>query len=187
MQKKFALIGTSCVGKTTLMNSLAKSLQEDLPGIMVETVEEAARFYFTYNKTQEPFSFFHQGKIQTVAKIQEQLAHFKNPHIVITDRSVLDAIAYTKTINKNNSWKKLLEKEERWIITYTHFFLLDPKGVPFKTDNIRKEQKIIREAFHKSFLELLSLLKLPYTLVSGKENARLELIKKTILSYEEFL
>lgn len=187
MQKKFALIGTSCVGKTTLLHSLAKSLQKDLPGIMIETVEEAARFYFTYNKTQEPFSFFHQGKIQMIAKIQEQLAHFKNPHIILTDRSVLDAIAYTKTVNKNHSWKKLLEKEGKWIITYTHFFLLDPKGVPFKADNIRKEQKTIREAFHKSFLELLSLLKLPHTLISGAKSTRLELTKKIILSYEESL
>src|SRR3989344_7576787 len=96
--KKYALVGTSCVGKTTLVHKLSDLLHKDLPGIHIEVIEEAARIYFTYNKTDQPFSYFHQLQIQTLAKLQEQMAYFKNPHITLTDRSVLDDIAYVKAM-----------------------------------------------------------------------------------------
>lgn len=180
--QKYALIGTSCVGKTTLVAQLSKKLKEEIPGIRVETVKEAARLYFIYNKTDQPFLFFPQQEIQTLANLQEQIAYYKNPHIILTDRSVLDAAVYVKTLGDKKNAENLIEKEKKWLTTYTHFFLLDPKGVPYKTDGIRKESKATREAFHKTFVETLSQLKLPHTLVSGNLESRLKKTLTIILS-----
>ncbi len=180
--KKYALIGTSCVGKTTLVNELNNLLKKEIPGINVEVVSEAARFYFSYNVTSEPFSYFHQGRIQTIARIQEELIYYKNPNIILTDRSVLDSIAYVKATGGNGFANKLYEKEKKWLSTYTNFFLLDPKGIPYKTDAIRKESKNTREGFHKTFLETLSDFNLPYTLISGSFDTRLKRMLSTILS-----
>lgn len=179
---KIALIGTSCVGKTTLLVSLADVLRQELPGIKVETIEEAARIYFTHNKTEEPFLYFHQWQIQTLAKLQEQIAYFKNPHAILTDRSILDAVVYVKTMGDEKGAEKLLQQEKGWLSTYTHFFLLDPKGVPYKTDGVRKEAKNLRDTFHKTFVKLLSQLHLPHTIVSGSEQKRLETVFKFVLN-----
>ncbi len=180
--QKYALIGTSCVGKTTFVHELENLLKKEVSGTKIEVVEEAAREYFIHNKTEEPFSYFHQSRIQTLAHIQEQLVYFKNPNIILCDRSVLDAIAYVQTNGEKNAALKLLEKEKKWLSTYTHFFLLDPKGVPYKNDAIRKESKKTREFFHKTFVEILSTLKLPHTLVSGNPQKRLQTMLDTILS-----
>lgn len=180
--QKYALIGTSCVGKTTLVHELENLLKKEVSGTKIEIVEEAAREYFIHNKTEEPFSYFHQSRIQTLAHIQEQIAYFKNPNIILCDRSVLDAVVYVQTNGEKNAALKLLEKEKKWLTTYTHFFLLDPKGVPYKTDDIRKEAKGTRESFHKTFVETLSELKLPHTLISGNLESRLKKMFTIILS-----
>lgn len=179
--KKYALIGTSCVGKTTLVIALAKTLKKELPGIGVEIVEEAGRIYFTHNPTNEPFTYLHQRQVQTLQKLLEQIAYFKNPHIILTDRSVLDAVAYLKTMGANGHAKNLLIKEKEWLGSYNYFFLLDPKGVPYKTDNIRTEKKSTREAFHKTFTQILAKLKLPHQLISGTEQKRVKTMLKIIL------
>lgn len=179
--QKYAFIGTSCVGKTTFVHKLNNELKKEIPGIKIEVVEEAARTYFTYNKTDERFSLFHQGRIQTLTRLQEQIAYFKNPNIILCDRSVLDAIAYVQTLGNKGSAKKLLEKEKDWLGTYTHFFLLDTKDIPYKTDGIRKESKKTRESFHKTFVEILSTLKLSHTLVSGNSQKRIQTMFDTIL------
>lgn len=180
--KKYALIGTSCVGKTTLVTALTRTLAKEISGIKIEMVEEAGRIYFTHNPTNEPFTYFHQRQVQTLQKLQEQIAYFKNPHIILTDRSVLDAVAYLKAMGANGHAKNLLSKERDWLGSYNYFFLLDPKGVPYKTDNIRTEKKSTREAFHKTFTQILAKLKLPHKLVSGTEQKRVKTMLEIILN-----
>lgn len=177
--KKFALIGTSSVGKTTLLKKLEKKLTASKKSIVF--VQEAARYYFERKNVRKPFSSKNQSNIQKLAKRFEKKAHKENPDIIICDRSVLDAVAYVRTFDKTDEWKKLLEKVSDWLKTYDHFFLLDPEGVSYKTDKIRKEEKKIRSAFHKSFVELLSELKLPYTLISGDKKERVEKMLDIIL------
>lgn len=178
--KKFALIGTSSVGKTTLMKRLEKTLQKSSRKKII-FVQEAARYYFERKRVRKPFSFKNQNNIQKLAKKFEKKAHKKNPDIIICDRSVLDAVAYVRTLDKNNEWEKLLETVKDWLKTYDHFFLLDPEGVSYKMDKIRKEEEKIRSDFHKSFVRLLSELNLPHTIISGNKKERLEKMMEIIL------
>lgn len=178
---KFALVGTSCVGKTTLLEKLEEELKTMFPRKTIVTVEEAARLYFSTHKAKNPFSFFHQTRIQNLVHKQEQQIMKKNPDLVISDRSVIDAIVYIGAMGDRLRTKKLLKKMRHWIATYTHFFLLDPKHIPYQTDNIRKEKRDLRGKFHDAFLYFFSSSHLPYSIISDKTiDERLSKIIKTI-------
>lgn len=179
---KFALVGTSCVGKTTLALRLQDFLVKSFPSKKIAVVPEAARIYFTNRKTIKPFSYFHQSRIQNLAKHLEESIN-KKANLILCDRSVIDAAVYVATMGDKNGARKLLKKVDDWILTYKHFFLLDPKNIPYKTDDIRKEKKETREAFHKMFLDVFTSLKLPYTLISGCWEKRLEEMSKIIYKY----
>lgn len=181
--KKFALIGTSCVGKTTLLFKLKKKLQNKYYDKKIVTVPEAARQYFESRKVRKPFSYINQSKIQTLAKKLEKKAERQKPDIILCDRSVVDAIAYIKTMGTPLETEKLRERVKDWLTTYSYFFLLNPNGIRYQTDLVRREDKQIREAFHTSFLRLLRDLTLPYTLISGTEKQRLQTITDIISSF----
>lgn len=167
LPKKFALIGTSCVGKTTILNLLPKKLQEVFPNKKIVVVEEAARLYFSMRKTKNPFSHHHQKNIQFLAKKLERKTLKQFPDIVICDRSVIDAIAYRHAVSKmDKKLQFLIKRIKPWLSSYHHFFLLDPNGVPYKTDNIRQESLNTRMHFHDSFVSVLSMLPISYTLIS---------------------
>lgn len=180
--RKFALEGTSCVGKTTLLHKLENHLQTSYADKVTAIVPEAARYYFENRKVKEPFIYFHQSRIQNLAKEFEQRIEKITPDIIVCDRSVVDAIAYIKVQGTQHETEKLIKKAQGWLSTYTHFFLLDPVGIDYKTDLIRKEDAKTRDTFHIAFLEILQKLALPYTLVSGTEHERFNKIEKLISS-----
>ena len=179
--KKFALIGTSCIGKTTLLRELEFILSQQL-GKKVITVPEASRDYFQKRKVRKPFSYFNQRNIQNLARKLEEEAEKKNPDIILCDRSVLDAVAYVNAVGGEVEARRLWQKEKNWLTTYVHFFLLDPEGIPYQTDAIRRERSETREAFHQSFVAILGKVNLPFTLVSGRKDQRLETMIKIITS-----
>lgn len=178
--KKFALIGTSCVGKSTLLPLIQKKLQRTYRGMHIISVPEAARHYFVARNARKPFSYFHQNNIQNIAKQFEQNAYKQNPDIIICDRSVLDAVVYVKTADSSEKASRLLDKIISYLATYHHFFLLDPNDVAYIPDKIRKESFQTRSAFHKTFLAMLLMLQLPYTLISGNQVKRLNTIQSII-------
>lgn len=173
--KKYALIGTSCVGKTTLLVRLHNELKKSNPTVRVAVVEEAARSYFSRIKVRKTnFLSLHQQRIQHIAHSLEKEAHQKDPDIILTDRSVLDAVVYTKAVGDIKGAYKLLKKAAGWLPTYTHLFLLDPTGIHYKTDDIRKENKNTREHFHQTFLDVLASLSYPYSIISGNKKTRVD-------------
>lgn len=172
--QKYALVGTSCTRKTTFVYKLQDALKKIQPSQEIEIVPEAARIYFTEHKTSKPFSYFHQARIQNLARRQEKKAHSKNPNLILCDRSVLDAVAYVVAMNDERKAEKLLKRIESWLKTYTHFFLLDPLGIPYQVDEVRKEDRQTREKFHQAFLAVFSSCVLPYTLISGPDQKRLK-------------
>lgn len=182
--KKFALIGTSCVGKTTLLYKLEKKLQNKYRNRKIITVQEAARYYFEKRKVRKPFSYHNQSQIQTLAKKFEKKAETQKPDIILCDRSVLDAIAYIKTMGTRTEVEKLIKKAKKWLMTYNHFFLLNPIGVHYQIDSVRKEDIQLRKAFHTSFVHLLRDLSLPYTLISGSKKQRINKISDIIYTFD---
>ncbi len=178
--EKFALIGTSCVGKTTLLLRLNNIFIERSSDKKTVMVPEAARRYFEVNKVRKPFSFYHQSRIQQLAKKLEQKVLDKNPDIIICDRSVLDAAVYVHAMGAIDKMELLLHRVENWLGTYSYFFLLDPSDIPFKNDEVRREDIGMRQKFHDSFLFVLSQTTLPWRIISGSENFRTNDIFKVI-------
>lgn len=172
--KKYAFIGTSCIGKTTLINELKKIAPQKFPEEKIAFVPEAARMYFSANTiTKNRFSYEHQKNIMMLVK---QLEHAvpKNTDIIFCDRSILDAPSYLAATKNKLVAQNLLKEFQKWIKTYTHFFILDPSNIPYKRDTIRTESKKTRTQFHNSFLRIVPQVTKHYSLLSGNVNQRIE-------------
>jgi hypothetical protein len=174
---KFAYVGTSCVGKSTLLTRSAS-----LNGGNVLLVEEAAREYFTANRhVTDRFSAKAQGEVQALALAKEQEAHAQarlmgHATALVCDRSVLDAPVYVHSQGDNAGAQKLLEKVRLWLPTYSTIFLLDPADILYETDPIRDESEVTRQLFHDAFLEFFGGNDIPYELLSGTIDERLQVV-----------
>lgn len=172
--RKIAFVGTSRTGKTAIF----EHYQQKFNGhSKVAFVEEAARRYFRDNThIVDRFAKEPQGEIQQLALGAEQKAHASGAEIIICDRSVIDAVAYVRANGDREGSEELLEKVAFWLPTYHKFLLLDPSGVPYETDEIRKEDEETRQQFHTAFMELFEEKQILYELVSGTLEERIRRI-----------
>lgn len=160
---KVAFVGTSCVGKTTLVEEYRK---RGIPGLLI--TDEAARDYFTRNPTVvDRFSVGVQSEIQALVLRNEQIAYKSGASRIICDRSVLDAVAYVRSQGDIKGSRQLLERIKFWIPTYENLLLLDPADIPYQIDSIRQESEEVRQKFHQVFLELFQEEGISYELLSG--------------------
>lgn len=176
---KIAFIGTSCIGKTTLLNHFRTT---DL-GLRVTIVDEAARDFFQENDVPDRFSAETQKRVQALALTREREAHanLPPPDIILCDRSVIDAVAYVKATGDEKGALQLLSDVQFWLSTYTHFLLLDPADIPYEQDEIRQEDPETRMRFHQAFLDFFAETEIPCELLSGTVEERVARIE-TILS-----
>ena len=166
-QTKIAFMGTSSVGKTTLLDLT----RQKFPNAIF--VEEAARDFFKNNFVGDRFGVEAQGKIQDLALSREKIAHKSNKPFIFCDRSVLDAVVYTKENGDLFGAENLFQKVKAWIPTYSHFILLDPADIPYESDEIRTESEIKRNKFHEVFLSFFNEKRIPFILLSGSVEVRL--------------
>ena len=178
--KKFALIGTSSVGKTTLITILQKELSKKYKDKTILISEEAARYYFSKKKVRKPFSFKNQKNVQNLAKKFEKKLQDNGTDLIISDRSVLDAVAYVHATGDEKGAEKLYKRMDKWLETYDHLFLLDPKGVDYQVDDVRREDERTRNKFHLSFVKILGSSDLPYSLINGDKKQRVNKMVKII-------
>ena len=178
---KFAYIGTSCIGKSTLLEHSTL-----LNGGDVILVDEAAREYFAANRdVANRFSVETQGKVQALALVKEQAAQARASQTgrdvaIICDRSVLDAPAYVYSQGDVDGANQLLERVRLWLPTYSAIFLLDPADVLYEPDPIRDESEATRQLFHTAFLEFFDANGIPYELLSGSPDERLAVVSNRI-------
>lgn len=173
---KIAFVGTSCVGKTTLIEEYRK---RKLPGLAI--VEEASsEFFIKYPYIVGRFSAITQGEIQSLALRNEQAAQSSRATRIICDRSVLDAVAYVRSQGDIKGSKRLLEKIRFWVPTYHSLLLLDPAGIPYKTNSVRQEDEEAREKFHQAFLEMFKETDIPYELLSGTTEQRVSRVDQLL-------
>lgn len=177
---KFAFVGSSSVGKTTLLETYRTRYRSN-PNVAF--VEEAARIYFRIHSsmpTSERFAEIAQGQVQDLALQQEKTAHESGVRLIFCDRSVLDAVAYVRSTGDIKGSERLLKKVEGWIPTYTGLFLLDPTGVPFANDEVRQEDLGTRARFHDAFVELFESEGIRYELLSGIQQVRVKKVDRAI-------
>lgn len=179
---KLAFVGTSSVGKTTLLEYYRKNYA-GIPDVVF--VEEAARTYFSRYPSMpvsQRFAEHAQGQVQDLAIEAEQLAHNSGARLIFCDRSVLDAVAYVRSTGDRKGADKLLRKVEGWIPTYTELFLLDPVGIPFANDEVRQEDHDTRQRFHEAFIDLFESEGIVYELLSGTQRSRIQRVDQVIKS-----
>jgi len=169
--KKIALIGTSCVGKTTLLEELKRIYPQYV------FINEVARDYFSNNKSKNRFSFKDQQNIQDLVMDREK--EMKG-NIVVCDRSVICPIIYTNADGDILGGKNLHSRVKEWIPTYSQLLLLDPVDVPYQKDSIRSEEKFFRMKVHKEYVAFLKDNNIQYTLIKGSWDQRLSQIKEII-------
>lgn len=178
MPKKIALIGTSCVGKTTILNELRKRNATDT---RIEFLKEAARIFFQENPAlPNRFTPDIQRKIQSLVIQREKVAAEKNVSLIVSDRSVIDPVAYAMSNGDEKEADFLLQTVRNWITTYTTFLVLNPADVPYKNDSIRNEDIFIRQKVHDCLLQILANESIPFLLVSGSVLHRANTIQSVI-------
>lgn len=175
---KIALIGTSCVGKTTLFN-LLKSFYAKRPQIAF--VPEGANIFWEENPGIIRFVFATQLGIQQKVIELETSPSLSTARIVLCDRSVIDPAAYTLPRDRSGALR-LIENVIDWLPTYRELILLDPQGVPYTNEGYRTEDIQFRQRVHEAFLEILTSHNIPYTPLDGTlEERRLKLIDRVTL------
>jgi nicotinamide riboside kinase len=171
---KIAFVGTSCIGKTALLEVFSQRRAET-PTIAI--IPEAARDFFLATTVEDRFSADTQGRIQALALQREQEAHSNGADIILCDRSVIDAVVYTEAHGDPEGAVALLERVEFWLPTYNSFLLLDPADIPYQTDDVRTESAAKRQEFHEAFLVFFKKTGIPYQLLSGTIDERVATIE----------
>lgn len=164
LERKVAFVGTSCIGKTALLEHYRERYKGDSN---VAFVEEAARIFFTHNEVHDRFSEETQGRVQDLALNLERQAHVSGASTTYCDRSVVDASAYVRAQGDLAGSRRLLERVAFWLPSYCAIVLLDPADIPYATDEVRTESAESREKFHQGFLETFEEASIPYHLVGG--------------------
>ncbi len=171
---KIAFVGTSCVGKTTILNKFKND-----PSVAL--VEEAARKFFEINpKIAARFGRQPQEKIQKLALKLEKEAVKQGTSVILCDRSVIDAVVYVRAYGDKKGSNEMLAKVRDWLPTYDKFYLLDPKGVPYVFDKIRQEDITWRQKLHDAYLDFFKETGIPYEILSGTLEERIEKVRKIL-------
>ncbi len=175
---KLPLVGAGGIGKTSVLEVFRGRFEKD-PSVRI--VDEVARDFFSQHPSiVARFAVEPQGKIQTLVLRKERAAESDGARIILCDRSVIDAVVYVRAQGDRIGADELLRRVEFWLPTYHRFLLLDPDGVPFENDNVRKEQETEREQIHKSFLQFFDETALPYELISGSLDERIARVEEII-------
>lgn len=172
--KVVAFIGAGCVGKSTLLDAYHRRLGGDG---RVFFVSEAAKQYFSSHRMAEELRFTApvQGEIQTMAMAAEQAA-CRRGQLVLADRSVFDYPIYVSATGDADGASALLTRARTWAHMYHILYLLDPTGVPFETTAERRESAATRQLLHNAFLVFLARYDIPYTLLTGTVEARMQVV-----------
>lgn len=169
---KLAFIGTTCTGKTTLLETFHAD-----PRIAV--VPEAAREYFSSHTVDiaNRYSAAVQGALQELIIEQEKTTERLNRPILLCDRSVLDAVVYTDFGGDSRGADSLFVKAKPLIRTYERFWILDPAGIPHIQDLVRIEDETTRQLIHERFIRFLSERDIPFELLSGSRQERVDRVR----------
>jgi predicted ATPase len=129
-----SISGTHSVGKTVLANQIFTSIKHSDVRLIPEIARTLIKNRFLLNQNITEWG--------VINYIQEYLYHERitNANIVISDRSLIDLLAYIKTNNSIKIRKKYLELVEEIVFAeskrFNYYFYL-PIEFPLVIDNVR--------------------------------------------------
>ena len=160
-----AIIGAECVGKT----ELAQRLAEGLPGLWIP--EYLREFCDRVMRTPRPEE---QARILAEQRRREDEAIARDGEQrlawVLADSAPLATAAYSELLFEDDS---LHEEAIVHHARYRATLLLLP-DLPWVADGIQRDGPAVREAFHGLLLQRLQRSGLPFALIGGAGEARLQ-------------
>jgi nicotinamide riboside kinase len=156
---KIAIIGPQGSGKTTLLSKLQKEFKSR--GKTVEMVNEVARS--SPWGINEQATFPGQRWIFNAQMIKELEAEYKNPDIILYDRSVIDNLAYTEHLHNRDEpfpiteFLQMVEIARYWSRRYDFIIYMPFNPSRLNDDGVRSTNvafaKDIDERIRKMVIE----------------------------------
>ncbi|GHU59226.1 hypothetical protein FACS189411_15800 [Bacteroidia bacterium] len=170
--KRFSISGTHSVGKTTLANCLIESLKDS---VNIKLIPEIARELiangFLLNQDITEWGI--------VNYVTEYLYHERNIYadIVLSDRSLIDLLAYIKTNKSIKIRKKYIQLVEEVVFEeskrFNHYFYL-PIEFPLVLDEVRPSDISYQKEVDNTLKALFKQYNIQPIMISGNVNKRLK-------------
>jgi nicotinamide riboside kinase len=172
-----ALIGTSCVGKTTVIEAVKDLYPNDG---QITVLEEQARNYFEAHPEITGYTEASvQGQLMGLILAAEDQAIIRQPKVIVSDRAPICAPVYTAAGGDSESAEALYRLQKPRLPMY-RMLLLDTIGVPYKVDSVRQREGMDRQAVHEKYISFLGEHNVRYELVGGTLEDRINRVKTVI-------
>ena len=170
---KIGFCGTMSVGKTTLVKALRQ-----LPEFKdYHYATERSKYL---NSLGIPLNHETTIEGQTIF-LAERVTELMQPKI-ITDRTIIDVIAFTKCAKKTSivDVDAFEEYAKRFIKQYNHIFYISPDGVPMEDNGVRETNLEYRKEIDETIQKLLFKHRSVFHTVSGTTEERISQIIKIL-------
>jgi len=172
---KIGFCGTMSVGKTTLVNELAK-----LPEFKGYTSRTERSKHLMDMGIPLNMDSTLKGQLVFAAERASELLCDK----IITDRTVVDVMAFSalsESMTANEAFH-LNSALGHLINDYDHLFYISPVGVKMEDNGIRETDLRYRDNINKKILQILDWRDTKYTTIQGSTEERIKLVKSVIFS-----
>ncbi len=176
---RLAFTGSHSTGKTTLINTLMQAR----PDLRVVAIKNVTRkiiergFPLAKDATVDSFVNYINDQLR-----EERLAELTGFDVLLSDRTILDAIGYS-TVNKQLSGNKIPDYfiqmlHEIWRLEakFYNLYIYCPVEFPMVEDGVRIIDEEYRNAVGKQIKKLLDEYEVNYITVTGSKEFRLQIL-----------
>lgn len=168
---RIGFCGTMSIGKTTLTKALIK-----LPQFRdYHYATERSKYL---NSLGIPLNHATTIEGQTIF-LAERITELMQPKI-ITDRTIIDVIAFTKCSRKTSiiDADAFEEYAKRFIRQYDYIFYISPQGIEMEDNGVRETNLEYRKEIDETIQKLLFKYRPIFHTISGSTEERIEQILK---------
>lgn len=171
MSYKVMLTGTQCTGKSTLINILEKEGYQTIRSV---------------SRNSQDVGINHQRTLEGQKEIFRRFAEsVKDKENYISDRCMLDAIAYTYELayftpsrDVDHEVSRMIGEFKEYISKNNVIICYIPIEFPLKSDGVRSTDDKFRKRINNIIKHILDNHKIPYITLSGNVNDRIDKIKE---------